>query len=1290
MLGAVSSDDPIFLVSMCGTPEEFLAAFRRYVDRHGLFVPTSTPAPALHHGRFAITLKDGSVMVEGEAEIASSSTRPSALYGRTGMTLHFTSVDEPSRAALNALEKAKLSIKVTSHAAALQARPSRLAAPIEHPPVKVAGGSVDKTLVLAECVLVGDAASLTPGRANKNSKPGAKFTIPTIQPTGSSPSMSGKQAAAISATPTVAGPPVVTTSTRSAALDDGPSEATEVGPIVEEAMILPSGPTLTTSVPPDLGASAPMPPEALAAAVMSGHRPAALDEELETTLGGPPPMPPSVPSPIGRQPSAPLSSTVAAAASAPASAPVAAPIAAASAPASAPIAAPINTPAAPPVAPAMPVMPVMPMSRTPLGPAGRADAPARAVTAPIAGLVPGRSPMPASIPSSIPSSLPSISPLRAPSPVIDMQSGPVKRPSSQAVPTIGPAKRPSSQVLPTSLGMAPPIAPANGANSGPIAAPTMHPSSSALGAPMAQASSATSGPTARPSSHALRNGAPQAAAAAGHSGAVMRPSTPTIAPMAAVPSSSQPSPAPRMTPPVPAAPLVPPVAARPSTPAAPNGDSKTASGLRRTAIGIAATYVEPAPAAAPAFDSAAPVAPLSADDSTGVPEAVHDSMFEIPDRDPEPEAVPRPSDLQATRKEGLPRSSVRQPSGQSPALRSSLDTSFDDSDRAANAVQERLDGLIEAASGRIAMPSAISPSGPIKGRATTAQMPPVPTRPSAPAGRFGRSSESVATARESDSSKNAAPQVVPTPPSQPTVPIRPPSAAPGSGPVATAPSGPASLLAAQQAAPASVDDAWATVPTSAPEHMLAELPRNAPLPVPSAPPPGAASPAPAARSIHDSETESIDTDDPDDPVFGAAISPPAPRPTFHFSDSGSVSEPLGAAAPARPPLPFVEPHAAVAAEAAAAEAAVDVLLDDDPVPDAADLVASPPAPEAAPTARPESEPKSAPAKRRPDSQINNPAIDKVEIDPALYAESAIAQSFEANFVLPGSEAPPPAWQPPPWDPASAGIATAPPPEMQQAYGGAGYAAPAQESEYPPGYDMAYPQSYHTGDETALVMAPHVGRSRTTVIVGSAIFVLLAGLAAYFFLDRAKKQESTTPPAAQSSNAGELGDANAAAPPPDAAATEPTEPEEKTGAVAAKTDAKANKTDAKADAKTDEKTAAAAKVDDKTDAKASSKGDKGDKPEVKAAAKPEMIDVDITSPAGTQLKVNGETLPRGTKRVSLPAGVPAELEITTKSGRSSNKKFTPSKSAKKVTLTLPKNKAKPAKKTQPGGSSLNDL
>lgn len=85
----------------------------------------------------------------------------------------------------------------------------------------------------------------------------------------------------------------------------------------------------------------------------------------------------------------------------------------------------------------------------------------------------------------------------------------------------------------------------------------------------------------------------------------------------------------------------------------------------------------------------------------------------------------------------------------------------------------------------------------------------------------------------------------------------------------------------------------------------------------------------------------------------------------------------------------------------------------------------------------------------------------------------------------------------------------------------------------------------------------------------------------------------------------------------------------------------------------------------------------------------MIDVDIAAPPGTQLKVDGKALPRGTKRVSLPAGVPVELEVI-KGTRSSSKKFTPDKSSKKVTLTLPKNKAKAPKKASPGGSSLNDL
>jgi hypothetical protein len=624
MLGAVSSDDPIFLVSMCGTPEDFLTAFRRYVDRHGLFVPTATPAPALHHGRFAITLSDGRVMVEGEAEIASSSSRPSALYGRTGMTLHFTSVDDASRAALAALEKAKLSIKVTSHAAALEARPSRLTAPVEHPPVKVAGGSLDKTLVMAECVMVGDAASLTPGRVGKSPAPGkagGRFVIPSIQPTGAVPAatISGKQAAS-AATPTVAGPPVIA-STRHPAIDDGPSEATEVGPIVEEAMIQPSGPTLTTAVPPELGSS-PMPPEALAAAVMAGGR-RPIDSEIETTMGGPPPMPQSVPSPITRQPSAPVTSAGSVA------------DAAAAAPPVTPVAA---RPSSPPAG--VPVAPVMPMLRTPLGPAaGRPEPPVRAVTAPIAGLVPSRAP------SSLPTSVPPIAPLRAPTPTTEAaaQGAPVKRPSSHAIPSLsaanGPSKRPSSQVIPTSLGMSP-QAPASAVASGPISTPPLRPSSTALGAaPMAQAPSSLSGPASRPPVQALRNGAAAAGAGAGPSGPASRPSGSAIAPMAAAPAASQPSPVPRMTPPVPSAPVVSP---RAESNAAERGadrsglERKSSSGIRRTSIGIAATYIEPAPA------SAAPTAPLSADDSAAVPEAVHDSMFEIPDR--EPEAVPEPSD----------------------------------------------------------------------------------------------------------------------------------------------------------------------------------------------------------------------------------------------------------------------------------------------------------------------------------------------------------------------------------------------------------------------------------------------------------------------------------------------------------------------------------------------------------------------------------------------------------------------------------------------------------------------
>jgi hypothetical protein len=107
----VTTGPPLYLVSACGSAEEFVAAFRRYADRTGLFIPATAPLPAGRRGRIALTLKDGGVMIEGEAEILQSSAKPTVLHGRPGMTVKFIEPDEASKTVIGELEKARLAMK---------------------------------------------------------------------------------------------------------------------------------------------------------------------------------------------------------------------------------------------------------------------------------------------------------------------------------------------------------------------------------------------------------------------------------------------------------------------------------------------------------------------------------------------------------------------------------------------------------------------------------------------------------------------------------------------------------------------------------------------------------------------------------------------------------------------------------------------------------------------------------------------------------------------------------------------------------------------------------------------------------------------------------------------------------------------------------------------------------------------------------------------------------------------------------------------------------------------------
>ncbi len=170
---------PIYLVSACASGEEFISAFRRYADRNGVvFVPIAQPLAPGRKGRFALTLKDGGVMVEGVAEVVSSARTPSVLYGRVGMTLKFTEPDEPSKTTLGELEKARLAMKPAPPSIA--ARPAEVPAePRPTPPAP--GGRVDAVNALAECVVIGDLSTLSsddiPPRMGN-----LKFVVPSIPP----------------------------------------------------------------------------------------------------------------------------------------------------------------------------------------------------------------------------------------------------------------------------------------------------------------------------------------------------------------------------------------------------------------------------------------------------------------------------------------------------------------------------------------------------------------------------------------------------------------------------------------------------------------------------------------------------------------------------------------------------------------------------------------------------------------------------------------------------------------------------------------------------------------------------------------------------------------------------------------------------------------------------------------------------------------------------------------------------------------------------------------------------
>lgn len=171
---------PIYLVSACSTGEEFVAAFRRYADRGSLFVPIAEPIPAGRRGRFALTLAGGGVLIEGDAEVISSSKVASVLHGRVGMTIRFADLEEPSKSVLVELEKARLVAKPP--APSVSPRMVELPdGPRPKPPAPSV--RIDASVALAECTALGDIEALEKSVAAPP-KAGPKFVVPSVPPVG--------------------------------------------------------------------------------------------------------------------------------------------------------------------------------------------------------------------------------------------------------------------------------------------------------------------------------------------------------------------------------------------------------------------------------------------------------------------------------------------------------------------------------------------------------------------------------------------------------------------------------------------------------------------------------------------------------------------------------------------------------------------------------------------------------------------------------------------------------------------------------------------------------------------------------------------------------------------------------------------------------------------------------------------------------------------------------------------------------------------------------------------------
>lgn len=310
----VTGAAPIYLVSACASGEEFVAAFRRYADRSGLFIPISQPLATGRRSRFAVTLKDGGVMIEGEAEVISSAMTASVLHGRVGMTLRFIAPDDASKTTLGELERARLAMKpppptIPPRPAEIPDEPRPVPPPIQ--------GRIDAVNALAECVAIGDPEPPLPLAAPARSGLKTMTGVPPLRPRSPSAPPPASSTPSRGAPPT-GSPPVATpdraeppASSKPAPADGAP--VGERGPISDTYITaMPPTPTeldLASPVAPRLASEMPVAvprtptkPGVAPAATPAAPGPIAheaRDSETMTAVPTPRPATPSSPTEIG-------------------------------------------------------------------------------------------------------------------------------------------------------------------------------------------------------------------------------------------------------------------------------------------------------------------------------------------------------------------------------------------------------------------------------------------------------------------------------------------------------------------------------------------------------------------------------------------------------------------------------------------------------------------------------------------------------------------------------------------------------------------------------------------------------------------------------------------------------------------------------------------------------------------------------------------------------------------------------------------------------------------------------